>query len=112
MKPSFDTLMNIEKHAKRFEYGFDIFDVSIWYGCGMFRIELIGGWDEEYEVPEYGFGTGFGKDYYYGGFYQAVNVALEDIKNSNVKPEVKEAAKCALTLTCMKFLLQHNKKGE
>lgn len=43
MKLSFDILTNIEKHAKRFEYGFGIFDVSIWYAYGMFCIELIGG---------------------------------------------------------------------
>ena len=104
-----ERIANIDKNCKREDFSYDMFDVSIWYYGGMFCIELIGGWDYEFGVPEYGFGTGFGNDFYYPGFDKSVQVTLRDIRNSTVGRKIKDAAESALARACVEFHLKHRK---
>lgn len=102
-----EILVNIERNSKREVFSHDIFDVSIWYYGGMFRIELIGGWNYDEQVPEYGFGTVFGGDVYYPGFDTALKVALNDIGNSSYDRKIKDTAESALARACVEFHLKH-----
>lgn len=104
---TFEDLVNIKKNGKREEFSYGIFDVSIWYYGGMFRIDLIGGWDYDEQVPEHGFGTGFSDDVYYPGFDKALQVALNSIKASSEDREIKNAAESALARACVEFHLKH-----
>ena len=102
-----EILVNIERSAKRENFSYGVFDVSIWYYGGMFRIELVGGWDYDNQVPEYGFGTGFSGDFYRSGFNTAVNVALNDIRSKCNDHKVKNDAESALARACVEFRMKH-----
>ena len=95
------------KYLEVEDFSYDIFTVSIFYFCGMFCIDVFGGRDYE-EV--YGFGTGFDKDHFYGGFETAIKVALEDIRNSNAEIKIKKIAESALARACVEFHLKHHSK--
>lgn len=110
MKFSYKQLANIENHSKREDFCYGEFDVTFWYYAGMFRIELISGWDYEAEVPEYGFGTGFGGDVYYAGFDNAYNAVTKSIKNSNANGKIKLDAYAALMYVSAEFRLTHQKR--
>ena len=104
-----ENFMKLEMKCKREDFDYDIFDVSISYYGGMFRIDIIGGWDQDAGVPEYGFGTSFGGGKaYYGGLYEAIRVTLNGIRTSKETLYVKNIAESALARACLEFQLKHN----
>ena len=104
---TFETFANVESNHKREKFSYDIFDVYIDYYGGMFGIELIGGWNFDEQVPEYGFGTGFGDDIYQPGFDVALRVALDNIRIRCYDRKIKDAAESALARACVEFHLKH-----
>ena len=102
-----EIMNNIERNCKREDFRHDIFDVYILYYGGMFCIDVIGGWDEEKEVPLYGFGTDFGGDCYYPGFDKALQVAFNSIENSVESYAIRDKALSALARACVEFHLNH-----
>jgi len=95
-------LHNNPEIVNKERYYYDYFDVIIVWFHGMFEIELVGGWDEEYDVPEFMFHTDFK-----GGFDQAVKATLDDIRKSKENYRIKNYAESALARACMEFHIKH-----
>lgn len=103
-------LDNLAMKSKREEFFYD-FGVSIWFYGGMFCIGIITDriYSETGQIEDYefGFGTLYEKDGYYPGFDKAIQVTLNNIRNSSESRKVKDMAESALARACVQFHLKH-----
>ena len=104
----FNIALKDSKYFKIERYHYDMFEVHISYACGMFEIQIYGGWDIEQQVPEYGFGLSHNGKSFYGGFETALRATAKDVKESNCPREIKDLALSALARACVNFHLKHH----